>query len=226
MESPSTHVNKEYAEKKRDFACMEVVLDAPISKKEETEELGIMPGDIVAFDPRLQITETGYIKSRFLDDKLSAAILLRFAEEIRERALVPDRKVYVHFTVYEEVGHGAAASLPQDVTEILAVDMGCVGDDLGCDEHKVSICAKDSCGPCDYTMVTRLIDCAKAKQLPFAVDVYPFYGSDADVALSAGYDVRHGLIGPGVFASHGYERSHKEGVAATLNLLHAFVFGK
>ena len=94
------------------------------------------------------------------------------------------------------------------------------------DEHKVSICAKDSCGPCDYTMVTRLIDCAKAKQLPFAVDVYPFYGSDADVALSAGYDVRHGLIGPGVFASHGYERSHKEGVAATLNLLHAFVFGK
>ena len=226
MDSPSSHVDREYAEKKRDFTCMELVLDAPVNSKDETAALGVMPGDIVAFDPRLVITEMGYIKSRFLDDKLSAAILLRLAEQIREQNLCPGRRVYVHFTVYEEVGHGAAASLPGDVSEILAVDMGCVGDDLGCDERKVSICAKDSCGPCDYSMMGRLIDCAKKQNLPYAVDVYPFYGSDADVALSAGYDVRHALIGPGVFASHGYERSHKEGVAATLALLHTFIFGE
>ena len=128
-----------------------------------------------------------------------------------------------HITVFEEVGHGGCASIPADVTEVLSVDMGCVGDGLGCDECQVSICAKDSRGPYHYDVVSGLIDAAKRAEADFAVDVYPHYGSDADAALTAGYDVRHGLIGPGVYASHGYERSHKKGVENTFKLLKAYL---
>lgn len=131
--------------------------------------------------------------------------------------------VYQHITVYEEVGHGGAASIPEGVTEVISVDMGCVGDGLKCDERQVSICAKDSRGPYNYDVVTGLITAAKEEKLNYAVDVYPYYGSDADVALTAGYDVRHGLIGAGVYASHGYERSHKDGVENTFRLLCAYL---
>ena len=130
--------------------------------------------------------------------------------------------MYLHFTVYEEVGHGASASVPGDVSEVLSVDMGCVGEGLTCTEREVSICAKDSVGPYDYSVTTALVKAAKEKGLRYAVDVYPYYGSDADASLRAGYDVRHGLIGAGVYASHGYERSHKEGVENTFELLLAY----
>ena len=198
---------------------MEVVLDEMVSSKEDTLALGILPGDIVCFDPRTTYTKSGYIKSRFLDDKLSVGILLGFAKYVKEEQIVLPRKVYQHITVYEEVGHGGAASIPSDVTEVLSVDMGCVGDGLTCCEHQVSICAKDSRGPYNYDVVSSLIAAAKRKNLDFAVDIYPHYGSDADVALTAGYDVKHGLIGSGVYASHGYERSHRDGVINTFLLL-------
>lgn len=219
----SIHVNGEYNDTKRGYSAMEVVLDERTSSKEETEKLGIMPGDIVAFDPRTVITQNGYIKSRFLDDKLSVGILLGMAKEIRDGKTVPKRKIYHHITVYEEVGHGACGTVPEGVTEILSVDMGCVGEGLGCSEHQVSICAKDSRGPYNYDVVSRLIQTAKEKNLDFAVDVYPYYGSDADAALTAGYDVKHGLIGAGVYASHGYERSHVDGVRNTFELLKGYL---
>ena len=171
---------------------------------------------------RTTITESGYIKSRFLDDKLSAAILLAYAKLLRDEKKTPKRKIYVHFTVYEEVGHGAAASVPDDVTEVLSVDMGCVGDGVTCTEHEVSICAKDSGGPYDYGVTTALVQAALKAGAKYAVDVYPHYGSDAEASLSAGYDVRHGLIGAGVYASHGYERAHIAGVQNTLKLLAAY----
>ena len=133
------------------------------------------------------------------------------------------RTIYHHITVYEEVGHGGAASIPSDVSEVLSVDMGCVGNGLSCTEHQVSICAKDSRGPYTYDVVTNLINAAKRQNIDFAVDVYPYYGSDADVALTAGHDVRHGLIGTGVYASHGYERSHIDGVRNTFLLLTEYV---
>lgn len=218
----SVHVNSEYSKKKRTFQEMEVVLDERVSSREETEKLGIMAGDFVCFDPRTVITESGYIKSRFLDDKLSVGILLGYARYLKEENKEPERAVYHHITVYEEVGHGGAASVPQGVTEVISVDMGCVGEGLLCDETKVSICAKDSHGPYNYDVVTALVASAQEKHLDFAVDVYPFYGSDADVTLAAGYDVRHGLIGAGVYASHGYERSHREGVRNTFELLCAY----
>ena len=131
--------------------------------------------------------------------------------------------IYQHITVFEEVGHGACASIPADVTELLSVDMGCVGEGLECTECQVSICSKDSAGPYHYEVVSSLINAAKKAGADFAVDVYPHYGSDADAALEAGIDARHGLIGPGVYASHGYERSHIKGVENTLKLLQAYL---
>lgn len=223
MNNASIHVNGEYNDTKRSYDDMEVVIDELTSSREETEKLGICVGDIVGFDPRTTITKSGYIKSRFLDDKLSVGILLGFAKFLKDEKITPKRQIYVHITVYEEVGHGGAASIPEGVTEVLSVDMGCVGSGLACDERKVSICAKDSAGPYNYEVVSALIKTAKDHELQYAVDVYPHYGSDADVALSAGYDVRHGLIGSGVYASHGYERSHADGVLNTFNLIRFYL---
>lgn len=219
LKNASIHVNGEFNKTERTFDSMEVVLDEKVFSKEDTLKLGIMTGDVVCFDPRTRITESGYIKSRFLDDKLSVGILLGFAKYVKEEKINLPRKVYQHITVYEEVGHGGAASIPDEVTEVLSVDMGCVGEGLTCSEHQVSICAKDSRGPYDYDVVSNLIAAAKSANLDFAVDVYPYYGSDADVALVSGHDVKHGLIGSGVYASHGYERSHKDGVWNTFRLL-------
>jgi putative aminopeptidase FrvX len=219
LKDASVHVNGDFNKTERSYDNMEVVLDEKVSSKDDTLALGIMAGDVVCFDPRTTITESGYIKSRFLDDKLSVGILLGFARYVKEENVKLPRKVYHHITVFEEVGHGGAASIPGDVTEVLSVDMGCIGEGLTCTEHQVSICAKDSKGPYNYQVVSNLIAAAKRLELDFAVDVYPYYGSDADVALTAGYDVKHGLIGAGVYASHGYERSHKDGVLNTFLLL-------
>ncbi len=219
----SIHVNGDYNDKKRTFDGVEIVLDERVHTKEDVEKLGIMAGDFVCFDPRTTVTKTGYIKSRFLDDKLSVGILLGYARYLKEEQVTPERMIYQHITVYEEVGHGGAASIPEGVTEVISVDMGCVGEGLSCEETQVSICAKDSRGPYSYDVVTGLIAAAKEAELDFAVDVYPYYGSDADVALTAGYDVRHGLIGAGVYASHGYERSHVDGVKNTFGLLKAYL---
>ena len=193
----SIHVNGEYNDTKRSYDSVEVVLDEKVKSKEDVEKLGIMTGDFVCFDPRTTVTESGYIKSRFLDDKLSVGILLGYAKYLKEENVTPDRMIYQHITVFEEVGHG--------------------------DETQMSICAKDSHGPYHYDVVNGLVKAAKENGIDFAVDVYPYYGSDADVALSAGYDVRHGLIGSGVYASHGYERSHVDGVKNTFELLKAYL---
>lgn len=222
LNNASIHVNGEYNDTKRKYDEMEVVLDEAVKSKEDTEKLGIMAGDFICFDPRTTITESGYIKSRFLDDKLSVGILLGFAKYLKDNHVESEHRMYHYITVYEEVGHGGAASIPEGVTEVISVDMGCVGDGLTCTERQVSICAKDSRGPYNYDVVTGLIKAAKENAIDFAVDVYPFYGSDVDVALGAGYDIRHGLIGAGVYASHGYERSHKDGVKNTLELLIAY----
>lgn len=219
----SIHVNKEYSEKKRSWLDMEVLLDELVSTKEEVKALGIRTGDIVCFDPRTVVTPSGFIKSRFLDDKLSTAILLGYAKYLREEKVVPGRSIYHHITVFEEVGHGGCASIPEGITELLSVDMGCVGEELECTECQVSICSKDSRGPYHYDVVSALIDAADRAGADYAVDVYPYYGSDADAALEAGIDARHGLIGPGVYASHGYERSHKKGIENTLRLLQAYL---
>ena len=215
----SVHVNGDYSTAKRSFDTTEVVLDEDVSSAADTRKLGIEVGDMVCFEPRTRKTASGYLKSRFLDDKLSVGILLSFAKYLADNKIVPERRTWLHITVYEEVGHGCSGSLPAGVTEAISVDMGCVGDGLQCTEKQVSICAKDSGGPYSYEVVGKLIAAAKKMEADYAVDVYPHYGSDVEATLSAGFDIRHGLIGPGVYASHGYERSHMEGVYNTLKVL-------
>ena len=215
----SVHVNPDYSTAKRSFDTTEVILDEDVSSAADTRKLGIEVGDIVCFEPRTRRTASGYLKSRFLDDKLSVGILLSFAKYLADNNIVPERRTYIHITVYEEVGHGCSGSIPAGVTEAISVDMGCVGDGLQCTEKQVSICAKDSGGPYSYEVVGKLIAAAKKTEADYAVDVYPHYGSDVEAALSAGFDIRHGLIGPGVYASHGYERSHMDGVYNTLKVI-------
>lgn len=223
LQNASLHVNKNFAETKRDDSTLEVLLDENVKSAEDVKKLGIAAGDFISFDPRTRYTESGFLKSRHLDDKASAGILLALARWVKEEKIDLSYRVYLLFTTYEEVGHGGAAGLPDGLNEFISVDMGAVGDDLTADEYTVSICAKDSNGPYDYDITGRLINLAKEQALKYAVDIYPSYGSDAGAALHAGYDVLHGLIGPGVYASHGYERTHKQGIDNTLKLLQFYI---
>ena len=215
----SIHVNGSYNDTKRGWDAMEIVLDEDVNSAADTRKLGIEVGDIVCFDPRTRRTASGYLKSRFLDDKLSVGILLGFAKYLADNKIVPARKTYAHITVYEEVGHGGSSSVPAGITEAISVDMGCVGNGLQCTERQVSICAKDSGGPYSYDVVGKLIEAAKKTGADYAVDVYPYYGSDVEATLRSGADIRHGLIGAGVYASHGYERSHIDGVYNSIKVL-------
>ncbi|MBQ7354143.1 MAG: M42 family metallopeptidase [Clostridia bacterium] len=223
LSNASVHVNGSYNSTVRSFDIIEVVLDEDVRSAGDAAKLGIRVGDIVCVEPRLKITDTGYIKSRFLDDKLSVAILLGYAKYLKDEGITPDRRVYGHITVYEEIGHGGSASVPAGVTEGLSVDMGCVGGSLACTEKQVSICAKDSGGPYNYDVVTGLINAAEKMEADYAVDIYPHYGSDVEATLRAGWDIKHGLIGAGVYASHGYERSHVDGVLNTLKVLIGYI---
>lgn len=219
----SLHVNGEYNKTERNWDSIEIVIDEDVSSKEDVEKLGIRSGDYICFEPRTRVTKSGYIKSRFLDDKLSAAVLLGYAKYVSDNKIDLDRTVYMHFTIYEEVGHGGSSPCPDGVTEAWSVDMGCVGEGLNCTEKQVSIAAKDRGGPYNYDIVNRLIDLADKYEIGYAVDIYPYYGSDVEATLAAGHDIRHGLIGPGVYASHGYERSHIEGAENTFRLIQAYL---
>ena len=214
--SPSVHVQDDAATRARDEKNMAVRIDEKVRGKADVQALGIAPGDYVCYDPKTVITESGFVKSRFLDDKASAACLLTLLWQMRRTGLRPLHDTWLAFTVHEEVGHGGSTLPPAD--EILAVDMGCIGEDLSCTEYQVSICAKDSGGPYDYELVSRLVRLAKENGVDCAVDVYPHYGSDLGAAWRAGLDARGALIGPGVHASHGMERTHLDALRATLTL--------
>ena len=216
--SPASHVYKDASDLKREAANMHVKLDEEVKSVDDVKKLGILPGDFICYDPKAVITENGFIKSRFLDDKLSVAIILSALKYFKDNKITPTHNVCVVFSTSEEVGHGLA-HLPWEVIEFLAVDMGCIGDDLSCTEYDVSICAKDSSGPYDYELTTRLINLAKEAELSYAVDIYPMYGSDVSAARYAGHDIKGALIGPGVAASHGMERSHMKAVENAWKLL-------
>lgn len=215
--SPAVHVfpDSRSKELKEDTMC--VRLDEVVYSRNDTQKLGIQTGDIIAIDPKFEITEKGYIKTRFLDDKASAFLLLELLRYLKENNITPEDNLKLIFTTYEEVGFGAS-NIP-NIDEMLAVDMGCIGLDLSCTEEQVSICAKDAGGPYDYDMITNLINIAKEKNISYAVDIYPFYSSDATASLRAGNDIKAALIGTGVAASHGMERTHKHGMENTFNLI-------
>ncbi|MFF2479534.1 M42 family metallopeptidase [Paenibacillus sp. NPDC058071] len=218
----SVHVYPDAREWKREEANMEIRIDEHTSSKSETEALGIAPGDIVSWDPRTRILPNGWVKSRHLDDKASVAALFGLLEWMKRDQVRPQRTIKIIFSTYEEVGHGNSY-MPADIEELIAVDMGAIGDDLSTTEKDVSICAKDSSGPYDYEMTSKLIRLAKTAGIPHAVDIYPQYGSDASAALRGGSNVRAALIGPGVHASHGMERTHADAIVNTAVLLAHYI---
>ncbi len=219
--SPSAHVFKDASTKARSPENMIVRIDEIVKNKDDVLKLGIASGDYIFIDPKTVITPSGYIKSRFLDDKISVAILMGLLKSIKTENITPRKTLKIIISTYEEVGHGASA-IPE-VDEMIAVDMGCIGDDLSCTEEMVSICAKDSSGPYDYKIVSDLVEISKAEKLEYATDIYPYYGSDVSAALRGGNDIRGGLIGPGVHASHGMERTHKKAITNTLKLLVKYI---
>jgi putative aminopeptidase FrvX len=197
---------------------MEVRLDEVVSDADEVKALGIEVGDFVSLDPRVQITPSGYVKSRHLDDKACVACLLAMIEAIKAEGKELPYTTHFFISNYEEVGHGSSASIPTGVVEFMAVDMAAPGEGQTSHEHKVTICAKDSSGPYDYALKGQLVQLAKQGALDYVIDIYPFYGSDASAALRAGWAFKHSLIGPGVDASHSFERTHTEGLVATTQL--------
>lgn len=221
-DSCSCHVYRDAGTLERNENTMYVRLDEEVNSASDVKSLGIRTGSLIALDPKTTVTESGFIKSRFLDDKAGSTCLLTVLAAMKQEGKTPACDVDFYFTNYEEVGHGAA-TVGGDAAELLAVDMGCVGADLECKETQVSICVKDGHGPYDYEMVERLIALAKERKIDYAADVYPYYGSDVGAAWSAGADVKGGLIGPGVHASHGMERTHIKGLYATIDLLFAYL---
>ena len=219
---PSVHTYDDARTMERNPRNMEVRIDELVTSKDEVEKLGISAGDYISFAPNFVYTPSGFIKSRHLDDKASVAVLLGLLKEIKDGNVIPEKTLKIIISNYEEVGHGASY-LPQDITEFLAVDMGAIGDDLTGDETKVSICALDSSGPYDYDMTTQLIELAKEHNIGYAVDIFPHYGSDASAALRGGNNIKAALIGQGVHASHGMERTHEKGMENTLKLICAYV---
>lgn len=215
----SSHVHGEETKSiERNKDTMEIRLDEKVSSKEDTEKLGISVGDFVSFDPRTIFTPNGYIKSRHLDDKAGVVALLGIAKYIVDNNIKPKFTTNFFISNYEEVGHGASAAIPEKTFEFIAVDMAAPGEGQTSDEFSVTICAKDSSGPYDYELRKRLTNMAIENNLNYKVDIYPFYGSDGSAALRSGYDFKVGLIGPGVDASHSFERTHKDAIENTIKL--------
>jgi len=221
-DSPSGHVYEDAHTKKRDLSTLEFRLDEVVKNRDDAQKLGISAGDYICLDTKTVITDSGYIKSRFLDDKLGVGIIFGLLKYWKDNNIKPKDDVVFIITIYEETGHGMA-NVPPEITELIGVDMGCVGLDLTGTEHDVCICAKDAGGPYDYKLTSTLIDLAKRNNISHAVDVYTNYASDVTCALRAGNDVRGAIIGPGVHASHGMERSHYDGVENTLKLLSLYL---
>ncbi len=221
-DSPSVHVYKNAGTDPRNAETMNVRIDEVVTSKEDVQKLGISAGDYIFIDTKTTVTESGYIKSRFLDDKISVAMILGLLKKWKTESIVPKHNINIFISTHEEVGHGLS-HLPTELDELIAIDMGCIGEDLNCTEHTVSICAKDSSSPYNYELTTDLIQLAKDKGLNYVVDIYPMYGSDVSASFRAGHDFKGALIGTGVHASHGLERTHYDGIENTMKLLHYYL---
>ena len=223
MHQTSVHVYKDASTAERNQTNMEIRLDEKVKTAEETRALGIEVGDFISFDPRTVVTETGFIKSRHLDDKVSAAILIHLLKTYKEEGIELPYTTHFYFSNNEEIGYGANSSIPKQVVEYLAVDMGAMGDDQQTDEYTVSICVKDGSGPYHYELRQHLVALAEYHQIPYKLDIYPYYGSDASAAMRAGADVRHALLGAGIESSHSYERTHLDSVQATEQMVDVYL---
>jgi putative aminopeptidase FrvX len=204
---------------KRSDETLEVRLDEPVASEAETRALGVEVGDLVTFDPRVEVSESGYIRSRHLDDKAGVACVLAALQAMRAAGIEPGQRTSIMISNYEEVSHGAVAGLPSDVVEVVTVDMAVVGEGQASDEHHVTVCVKDSGGPYDPALSSQLRRLGEAVKLPLCIDTYPHYSSDSQAVWRTPADVRAALIGPGIDASHNYERTHIDALVATAQLI-------
>ncbi len=207
---------------KRTDDNMVVRLDEFVETSKDIEGLGVHVGDFVYFDPRVERTESGFIKSRHLDNKAGVAIILGVCKYFMENNITPEYTIDFFISNYEEVGHGAAGIADSNTKEILAIDMASPGIGQTSKENKVTICAKDSSGPYDLEMKKRLVHLAKENKIDYVIDIYKYYGSDASALMRGGAQIKHGLIGPGVDASHSFERTHIDGIINTTKLVIAY----
>jgi putative aminopeptidase FrvX len=217
--NPSLHVNREIQESKRNSETMEIRLDARTTSAAETRALGIEVGDFIFLDPRVEVGEAGFIRGRFLDDKASVACIYGALRALKEAGLKPAQDTAFLIANYEEVGHGGSSGWPFTLSELLAIDMGAIGESQNSDEFSVSICIKDGGGPYHFLMNNKLRRLATAYKIPHKTDIYVYYSSDGTAYWHAGGDARVGLIGPGVDASHAYERTHTDALQHTAHLL-------
>ncbi|GGM24416.1 aminopeptidase [Paraliobacillus quinghaiensis] len=223
MHQTSVHVYKDAGKAERNQENMEVRIDAQVRSAEDVRALGIEVGDFVSFDPRVEVTDHGFIKSRHLDDKASVAILLQLIKRIKDENITLPYTTHFLISNNEEIGYGGNSNISPETVEYLAVDMGAIGDGQSTDEYTVSICAKDSSGPYHYEMRKNLVQLCEAHHIAYQVDIYPYYGSDASAAIRAGNDIVHGLIGPGIDSSHAYERTHESSLEQTEKLVYHYV---
>ncbi len=221
LNNPAAHVNRNVQSEKRELDKMSVRIDALVYSDEDVRKLGIEVGDFIFYDTRFETTDTGFVKSRFLDDKACAAVMIELIKEYSKSGKA--KNVGFYFSNYEEVGHGSSTGFPASVKELLVLDMAVVGNGCTGREDAVSICVKDSSGPYDFTVNERLRKLVEKNKINYVIDIYPYYGSDGSAAVRSGYDVRVGLIGPGVSASHGVERTHEKGLEATYKLTKAYI---
>ncbi|MDN4492320.1 M42 family metallopeptidase [Ureibacillus aquaedulcis] len=226
LHETTVHVYQNPDAIKRDENHIEVRIDEKCLNAEDVRSIGIEVGDFVSFDPRFEHTDSGFIKSRHLDDKASTALILQLVHSIKENDIKLPYTTHFYISNNEEIGYGGNSNIPEQVVEYIAVDMGAIGDGQSSDEFTVSICAKDSSGPYHYELTRHLVELAKTKAIDYKLDIYPNYGSDASAAIRAGFDVKHALFGPGIEASHAYERTHVDSLRATAQLLYAYVISR
>ncbi|MTT32585.1 M20/M25/M40 family metallo-hydrolase [Terrilactibacillus sp. BCM23-1] len=226
MHQQSVHVYKDAGDAERSNENIEVRIDEKVTNEEDVRSLGIEVGDFVSFDPRPVITESGFIKSRHLDDKASVAILIRLLKHLKEDNITLPYTTHILISNNEEIGYGGNSNIPPETVEYVAVDMGALGDGQASDEYTVSICAKDSSGPYHYGLRKHFVELAKENDIDYKVDIYPYYGSDASAAISAGNDIIHGLIGAGIESSHAFERTHESSILNTEKLVYVYVLSK
>lgn len=223
MHQQSVHVYKDAGKAERSIDNIEVRIDEKVHSADEVRSLGIEVGDFVSFDPRVETTESGYIKSRHLDDKASVGILLQLIKQITTDKMVLPYTTHFLISNNEEIGYGGNSNITPETIEYLAVDMGAMGDGQATDEYTVSICAKDASGPYHYELRKKLIELCEKNNIQYKVDLYPYYGSDASAAIRSGSDIVHGLIGPGIDSSHAFERTHYSSIENTAKLLYHYV---
>jgi putative aminopeptidase FrvX len=223
LHQTSVHVYKNSEKIERNQENMEVRIDEQAHNAEDVRKLGIEVGDFISFDPRVQITRSGFIKSRHLDDKASVGILLELIKQIKTENVTLPYTTHFLISNNEEIGYGGNSNIPPETVEYLAVDMGAIGDGQSTDEYTVSICVKDASGPYHYGLRKKLVKLAEENNIQYKLDIYPYYGSDASAAIRSGHDIVHGLIGPGIDSSHAFERTHQTSIENTLKLLYHYV---